>query len=49
MGSVQCLSDKNIQLSFMKILSGGNGDVEQTQNARLKLVTFNCDLDLESV
>ena len=28
--------------------SSGKGDMELTPNSRLKLVTFNCDLDLKS-
>ena len=33
-------------LKFNENPSRGKGDVERTGNQRLKLVTFNCDLDL---
>ena len=38
----------NILPKFNKNLMKGSEDMEQTRNARLKLVTLNCDLDLGS-
>ena len=34
--------------TFKENPSRGKGDMEPTPNSRLKLVTFNCDLDLKS-
>ena len=48
MGSVHHLTKANIWPKFNKYLSKGLGDMEWTWNSRLKLVTFNCDLDPES-
>ena len=48
MGSAHHLTKTNIWPKFDKHLSKGSGDMEWTWNSRLKLVTFNCDLDLES-
>ena len=38
----------NFLSKFNENPSRGKGDMDQTQNYRLKLVTFNCDLALES-
>ena len=46
MGSAHHLTEANIWLTFKENLSRGKGDMERTQNSGLKLVTFNCDLDL---
>ena len=48
MGSAHHLTKANIWPKFNKYLSKGSGDMEWTWNSRLKLVTFNCDIDLES-
>ena len=40
------LNEVNILPKFNKNLSKDSEDMEQTKNARLKQVTFNCDLDL---
>ena len=48
MGSAHHFTKANIWSKVKKYLSKGSGDMEWTWNARLKLVTFNCDLDLES-
>ena len=48
MGSAHHLTKANIWPKFNKYLSNGSGDMGWTWNSRLKLVTFNCDLDLES-
>ena len=45
--SAHHLTKANIWPKFNKYLSKGSGDMEWTWNSRLKLVTFNCDLDLE--
>ena len=48
MGSAHHLTKANNWPKFNKYLSKGSGDMEWTWNSRLELVTFNCDLDLES-
>ena len=48
MDSAHHLTKANIWPKFDKHLSKGSVDMEWTWNSRLKLVTFNCDLDLES-
>ena len=48
MGSAHYLTEANIWPKFNIYLSKGSGDMEWTWNSRLKLVTFNCNLDLES-
>ena len=47
MGSAHHLTKANIWPTFNKYLSKGSGDMEWTWNSRLKLVTYNCDLDPE--
>ena len=42
------LSEANIQPKFNENPSRGKGGMEWTRNSRLKLLTFNCDFDLES-
>ena len=46
MGSAQHLTEKNILPKLNENLLKGSGDMEGPQNARLKDVTFNCDLYL---
>ena len=48
MGSANCPTEVNIWPTFKENPSRGKGDMEPTPNSRLKLVTFNCDLDLKS-
>ena len=48
MGSAHCLSEVNIRPRFRENPSRGKGNTERTRNSRLKLVNFNCDLDLET-
>ena len=40
-------TEANIQLKFYENPSRGKGDMKLTGNSRLKLDTFNCDLDPE--
>ena len=47
MGPVHNLTEANIWPKLNENPSKGKGDMERTQNLTLKLVTFNCDLDLE--
>ena len=47
MGSAHHLTKANIWPKFNKYLSKGSGDMEWTCNSRLKLMTFNCELDLD--
>ena len=47
MSSAHQLTKANIWPKFNKYLSKGSGDMEWTWYSRLKLVTFNCDLDLD--
>ena len=46
MDSAHCLTKVNILPKVNENLSKGSGDMERTCNARLKLVTFECDLDI---
>ena len=48
MGFAHRLPKVSILPKFNENLLKSSGDMERTQNARLKLVTFDCDLDLES-
>ena len=48
MGSAHYLIEANIWPTFKENPSRGKGDMEPTQNSRLKFVIFNCDLDLKS-
>ena len=48
MGSAHHLTEANIYPTFKEKPSRGKGDIELTPNSRLKLVTFNCDLELKS-
>ena len=48
MGSAHHLTEANISQVFKENPSRGKGDMEPTPNSRLKLVTFNCDIDLKS-
>ena len=48
MGSAHFFTAVNILLKFNENLSKGSEDMEQTQNSKLKHVTFNCELDLGS-
>ena len=48
MGSAHHPTKANIWPKFNNYLSKGSGGMEWIWNSRLKLVTFNCDLDLES-
>ena len=36
-------------MKYIETSSNGLGDIEQTPNSRVKHMTLNCDLDLESV
>ena len=47
MGSTHRLTEANIWSKFNENPSRGKGELERTRNSKLKLVTFNCDLDLE--
>ena len=49
MGSAHYLTQVNTLQKFHENLLKSSGDMEGTRNARLKHVTFNCDLDLGSV
>ena len=48
MSSAHHLTEANNWPTFKENPSRGKGDMEPTPNSRLKLVTFNCDLDLKS-
>ena len=49
MGSAHNLTEVNILPKFNEALPKGSGDMEWTQNARLKHISFNCALDLGSI
>ena len=48
MSLAHCLTEVNILSKFNVNPSCGKGDMKQTQYQRLKLVTLDCYLDLES-
>ena len=48
MGSAHRLTDAKIGPKFNENTTKGDEDMKWTLNSRLKLVTFSCDLDLES-
>ena len=49
MVSAHCLTEINIWVKLKENRSNGAGDMERSPNSRVKPITLNCDLDLESV
>ena len=47
MGSAHRFLEESIYLKFNENHFRGKGDMERTRNARLTLMTFGCELDLE--
>ena len=47
-GSAHHFTEANIWPKFNEYLSPSKGDIIQTRISRLKLLTFSCELDLES-
>ena len=49
MDSAHCLTEIKIWMKFIENRLKGAGDMEHCQIQRVKHITLNCDLDIESV